>query len=52
MCYFGREHYEERFCDIILKLDRWVRRCHLKIVLFLALGAILFSGVEQFVQFW
>ena len=26
-------HYEEQFCEIILNLDQWFRRCRLKIVL-------------------
>ena len=48
---FGRDHYEENFCEVILKLDQWFRRCNLKIYQFL-LVAILFSGGEQFMQFW
>ena len=31
LCNFGRERHEEQFCDIILNLDQWFRRCHLKI---------------------
>ena len=27
---FGRGHYEEHFCKIILNLNHWLRRCHLK----------------------
>ena len=27
---FGRGHYEEQFCEIILDLDQWPRsKCHL-----------------------
>ena len=45
-------HYEKHFCEIILNLGRWLnRRWCLKIILFLALAAILFSRAEQFVQF-
>ena len=39
----------EQFCEIILKSVHWSgKRCHLKVFLFLALVAILFSGAEQF----
>ena len=31
LCKFGRGHYEEQFCKIILNLDQWFRRrCRLK----------------------
>ena len=30
---FGRGHHEEHFCKIILNLNHWLRRCHLKIFL-------------------
>ena len=30
---FGRVHYEEHICDIILNLDQWFRRCRFKIIL-------------------
>ena len=34
LCNFGKWHYEEQFCEIILNLDRWIRRrCLLKIFL-------------------
>ena len=33
MCSFGRRHHEEQFCEIILNLDQWFRRCCLKIFL-------------------
>ena len=49
---FGRGHYVEHFCEIILNFGQWLRRCCLKEFLFLALVAILFSGVEKFVLFW
>ena len=40
---------EEHFCEIILKSGNWPRRiCDLKIFLFLALAAILFSCTEPF----
>ena len=26
LCNFGRIYHEERFCEIILKLDQWVMR--------------------------
>ena len=31
MCNFGRGHYEEQFCEIILNLGQWFRRCRLKV---------------------
>ena len=49
---------KKHFCEIILKSGHWPRRrCHLKLflfffLLFLALVAILFSGVKPFEQFW
>ena len=31
LCNFGRGHYEEQFCEIILNLGKWFRRrCRLK----------------------
>ena len=49
LCNFGRG---EQFCEIILNLDQWFRRrCHLKDFLSGALAALLFGGVEPFVQF-
>ena len=36
----------EHLCESIMNLDQWFRRC-----LYLALVAILLSGVEQFVKF-
>ena len=31
LCNFGRGHYGEHTCEIILTLDHWFRkRCHLK----------------------
>ena len=49
---FGRGSPKEHFCEIILKSGHWSRRrCHLKVFLFLALVAILFSGEEPFLQF-
>ena len=52
MCNFGREHHEEQFCEIILNLDHWFRRCHLKDFLSRALEALMFNGAEPFMQFW
>ena len=42
---FGRDQYEEYLCEI---MSIWTRR-HLKVYV-LALGVILISGVEWFVQ--
>ena len=50
LCNFGRGHYEEQFCEIILNLGQWFR-CRLKDFLSGALAALLFSGVEPFMQF-
>ena len=35
---FSRGHHEEQFCEIVLKLDRWFRRCHLKTFLIQSSG--------------
>ena len=44
LCNFGRRHYEEQFCKIILYSDQWFRRsCCLKIFL-------IWSSVGPFVQ--
>ena len=44
---FDRGPPKEHFCEIILKSVHWSqRRSHLKVFLFLALAAILFSGAE------
>ena len=34
LCNFGRGFYEEQFCGIILNLDQWFKRCHLKIFVY------------------
>ena len=53
LCNFGRGHYEEHFCEIILNLEQWFgRRCCLKYFSSTAMGALLFGGVDPFVQFW
>ena len=39
LCSFGRRHYEEHFCEIILTSDQWFwRRCCLKIFLIFSSG--------------
>ena len=40
--------HEEHFCEFILKSCHRPQRCCLKVFLFLALVAILFSGAEPF----
>ena len=40
---FGRRHHEEQFCEVILNLDQWFRRCHFKIFL-------IWSSCSPFVQ--
>ena len=50
---FGGQSLKEHSCIIISKSMHWLRRrSHLKVFLFLALGAILFNGAEGFEQFW
>ena len=45
----GRGSSKEHFCEIFLKKKSHLpRRCGLKVFLFLALVAILFSGAEPF----
>ena len=44
----SRGYNEEQFCEIILNLDQWFRRCFLSG----ALVALLFRAAEPFVQFW
>ena len=51
LCHFGRGYPEEQFCEIILNLGRWFRRCRLKYFLSGALAALLFGGAEPFMQF-
>ena len=48
LCNFGRSHHEQQFCEIILNLYQWFRRC----LYSRCLEALLFCGVEPFVQFW
>ena len=46
---FDRGSPKEHFCEIILKSGHWPRRRRrLKVLLFLALVAIFFSGAEPF----
>ena len=52
LCNFGRGYHEEQFCEIILNLGQWFKRCGLKDFLSRALAALLFGGVEPFMQFW
>ena len=43
LCNFCREYHVEQFCEIILNLDQWFRRCHFKDFLPRALAALLFE---------
>ena len=44
---FGRSLPKEHFCENILKSGHWpMRRRRLKVSVFVALAAILFSGTE------
>ena len=38
LCNFGRGYQEEQFCEIILNMDQWFRRCLLKIFLIWSSG--------------
>ena len=38
LCNFGRRHHEKQFCEIVLNLDQWFKRCRLKIFLILSFG--------------
>ena len=38
---FGTAHYEEHSSEIILNLDQWYRRCHLKTFLIYSSGGHL-----------
>ena len=47
LAFLVEDHPKEHFCKIILKSVNWyMRRSHLKVFLFFALAAILFSGAE------
>ena len=48
LCHFGKGHYEEHFCEIILNSDQWFRRCCLKGFLSTALVALRLGRVEPF----
>ena len=52
LCIFGRGYYEEQFCEIILNLGQWFRRCGLKDFLSEALATLLLGDAEPFMQFW
>ena len=43
LCKFDGENHEELFCEIILNLDQWFRRCCLKDFLSRALAALMFT---------
>ena len=51
LCNFGRGYYEEQFCEIILNLGQWFRRCHSKDFLSGALAALLFDEAEPCMQY-
>ena len=50
-CNFDRRHHEVHFCEFILNLDLWFRRCGLR-DLSGALATLLFGGAEPSVKFW
>ena len=47
-----RNNHEKHFCEIILNLGQWFRRCHFKDFLSGALAVLLFGAAEPFMQFW
>ena len=51
LCNFGRGYHKEHFCEIILNLDQWFRRCRIKDLLSEDLAVLLFNIEESFVQF-
>ena len=51
LCNFDRVDLEEQFCEIILKLDQWIR-CRLKTFLSRAVVVPLFGRAKLFVHFW
>ena len=51
LCNFARGYYEEQFCEIILNLGQWFRRCCLKDFLSGALAALLFGGGNNLCNF-
>ena len=46
LCNFGKGHYRDHLCEIMLSLDQCFRRIPLKILLFLDLAAILISRAD------
>ena len=47
LCNLSKGYYEEKFCEIIVNLSRWLRRrCCLKCFLSEALVALLCSGAK------
>ena len=51
LCNFGREYQQEQFCEFILNLGQWFRRCLFNDFLSGALATRLYSGAEPFMQF-
>ena len=49
MCNF-RGYHDVQFCEIILNLEQWFKRCCLKDSLSRALAVLMFGGVEPFMQ--
>ena len=47
---FGRGQHEEHFCEIILNVDQWFRRRHLKHFLSRALADLLFGVAKPFMH--
>ena len=53
LCYFGRRHYEEQFCDFFFEFGPVVQKeTSFNIFLIWGLGGPFFSGVQPFVQIW
>ena len=48
---FGIGSYKEHLCEIILNLDQWFKRCHVKIFLIYSSDGHLVPPSESFKQF-
>ena len=52
LCNFGRGHYEKHFCEIILNLDPWFRRCCIKLFLINSLGGNFLQQSRTICAIW
>ena len=47
LCIFGRGYQEEQFCEIILNLGQWLRRCRLKGFLSVWLSGTIYEILKE-----